>query len=477
MRHLRLSAQLYTLVVGLLSLSVVLGVSGLLGMQKTTRGLETVYNDRVVPLQQLKTISDDYAVFIIDAVNKANAGRLTGREAAAGVDQANRRIKENWSKYMATTLTSEEQRLAAEAEQLFVPADAAVSRLQGRLTASAGDLTGTLGDVDGPLYDVIDPVTTKITELVDLQLSVARAEYAAATGRYRLVFGLSLGMLIAGVVLGTVAGTILVRRLTGALESVALTLHAGADQTASAAGQVATASQTLAQGTSEQAASLEQTSASLEEIASRTRLNVENTQEAKGVASRARKSAEDGAQDVRDLNAAMADIKSSGDSIATIIKTIDEIAFQTNILALNAAVEAARAGESGKGFAVVAEEVRVLAQRSAQAANETTGRIQDSIGRSGRGVELTDRVAHRLNDILAEVRRVDELVAAITEANREQSEGLNQLNSVVGLMDSTTQSNAASAEESASAAEELSAQAHSLRSSVVALRSLIDGGA
>ncbi len=476
MRHLKLSAQLFTLVAGLVALSVVLGVSGLLGMQKTTRGLETVYNDRVVPLQQLKTISDDYAVFIIDAVNKANAGRLTGREAAAGVEQANRRIKDNWSKYMATTLTTEEQRLAAEAEQLFGPADAAVGRLQSRLTASGGDLTGTLGDVDGPLYDVIDPVTSKITELVDLQLHVARAEYESASARYRLVSRLSLGMLIAGVVLGTVAGWIMVRRLSGALESVATTLHAGADQTASAADQVSTASQTLAQGTSDQAASLEQTSASLEEIASRTRLNAENAQEAKGVASRARHSAEEGAQDVRDLNAAMADIKSSSDSIATIIKTIDEIAFQTNILALNAAVEAARAGESGKGFAVVAEEVRVLAQRSAQAASETAGRIQDSIGRSGRGVELSERVAHRLNDILEEVRRVDELVASISAANQAQSEGLTQLNAVVGLMDSTTQSNAASAEESASAAEELSAQAQSLRASVVTLRTLIDGG-
>jgi methyl-accepting chemotaxis protein len=118
--------------------------------------------------------------------------------------------------------------------------------------------------------------------------------------------------------------------------------------------------------------SLEQTSASLEEIASRTRLNAENAQEAKGVASRARHSAEEGAQDVRDLNVAMADIKSSSDSIATIIKTIDEIAFQTNILALNAAVEAARAGESGKGFAVAGSPR--LAQRSA--CRERNGRHQ-----------------------------------------------------------------------------------------------------
>jgi methyl-accepting chemotaxis protein len=231
----------------------------------------------------------------------------------------------------------------------------------------------------------------------------------------------------------------------------------------------------LAEGASEQAASLEETSASLEEMSSMTKRNADSALAAKELTGQTRAAAECGARDMQEMNDAMAAIKTSGDNIAKIIKTIDEIAFQTNILALNAAVEAARAGEAGMGFAVVADEVRNLAQRSAQAAKETAEKIEDSIGKSHRGVQISGKVAGGLQEIVAKARKVDELVAEIAAASREQNEGISQVNAAIGEMDKVTQNNAASAEESASASEELNAQAATLKDSVGELLKLVDG--
>jgi methyl-accepting chemotaxis protein len=168
-------------------------------------------------------------------------------------------------------------------------------------------------------------------------------------------------------------------------------------------------------------------------------------------------------------------IKVSSDDIAKIIKTIDEIAFQTNILALNAAVEAARAGEAGMGFAVVADEVRNLAQRCAQAAKETSGKIEGAIVKTGQGVDITGKVASALNEIVSKVRQVDELVTEVAGASREQTDGIAQINVAVGQMDKVTQSNAATAEESAAAAEELNSQAEVMKQSVAELLRLVGG--
>jgi methyl-accepting chemotaxis protein len=172
---------------------------------------------------------------------------------------------------------------------------------------------------------------------------------------------------------------------------------------------------------------------------------------------------------------AMDAIKASSDDIAKIIKTIDEIAFQTNILALNAAVEAARAGEAGAGFAVVADEVRNLAQRCAQAAKETAAKIEDSVQKSSNGVEISSKVAKSLEDIVGKARQVDELAGEVASASAEQSQGIEQVNTAVSQMDKVTQSNAANAEESASAAEELNAQAESLKEAVNNLLTMVDG--
>jgi methyl-accepting chemotaxis protein len=298
---------------------------------------------------------------------------------------------------------------------------------------------------------------------------------AASEKAMSLANTMTMVLTIIGISLGVIFSIIIVKGISRVLNNVAGSLDDGSNQVVSAAGQVSASSQTLAEGASEQAASLEETSSSLEEMSSMTKRNAENALKANDLAKQARSAADTGASDMQAMSAAMEAIKVSSNDIAKIIKTIDEIAFQTNILALNAAVEAARAGEAGMGFAVVADEVRNLAQRSAQAAKETANKIEGAIGKSAQGVEISNKVAQRLNEIVTKIRQVDELVSEVAGASREQTQGITQVNTAVGQMDKVTQSNAASAEESAAAAEELNAQAVAMKESVAELLQLVGG--
>jgi methyl-accepting chemotaxis protein len=213
----------------------------------------------------------------------------------------------------------------------------------------------------------------------------------------------------------------------------------------------------------------------LEEIATVTKRNAENAHQAKESSHAARLAAESGLADMEVMINAMSEIHKSGDKIAKIIRTIDEIAFQTNILALNAAVEAARAGEAGLGFAVVADEVRNLARRSADAAKETAEIIEESIVKSRAGSEISRQVSEGLSNIVSKAREVDDIVAQISLASQEQSQGVSLINTSVNQLDTVTQSNAAAAEQSASASEELGSQAALLHEMVAELRAMVTG--
>ena len=298
-------------------------------------------------------------------------------------------------------------------------------------------------------------------------------ESNASNSRLGQASGVMMGGLCGALLLGVIVAWFIIRGSSSVLLAVAHALHDGSHQVVAAAGQVSSASQSLAEGASEQAASIEETGSSLEEVASMTKRNAENAKKANELARQARTAAERGSTDMASMNGAMEAIKVSSDDIAKIIKTIDEIAFQTNILALNAAVEAARAGEAGMGFAVVADEVRNLAQRSAQAAKETAEKIEGAISKTGLGVELSRKVGDALNDIVNKARQVDELAAEVASSSSEQMQGITQINLAVGQVDKVTQANAANAEESAAAAEELNAQAESMKNSVRELLALV----
>ena len=232
-----------------------------------------------------------------------------------------------------------------------------------------------------------------------------------------------------------------------------------AQEVTSASAEISGSTTDLSQRTEEQAASLEETSASMEEIAATVKKNAENAQQANQSTAKARNIADRSGKVVADAVAAMAQIETSSGKIADIIGVIDEIARQTNLLALNAAVEAARAGDAGRGFAVVASEVRMLAQRSSQAAKDIKDLITNSSGQVQQGVELVSKTGSALDEIAAAIKEVAELVSDIAGASLEQSNGVDQVNKALTQMDEVTQRNAALVEENAATAKTLEQQA------------------
>jgi methyl-accepting chemotaxis protein len=206
-----------------------------------------------------------------------------------------------------------------------------------------------------------------------------------------------------------------------------------------------------------------------------TKQNSDNSRQANAMAVETRSAVERSREAMTRMGDAINKIKGSSDQTAKIIKTIDEIAFQTNLLALNAAVEAARAGDAGKGFAVVAEEVRNLAQRSAEAAKNTAALIEESQQNANNGVAVSSEVGGILSQIVESVQKLAQLIGEVSAASEEQSKGIEQIGTAVTQMDKLTQSNAANAEESASASEELAAQAKELGDMVQVLVGIVKG--
>jgi len=238
------------------------------------------------------------------------------------------------------------------------------------------------------------------------------------------------------------------------------------EQVATGADQVANSSQMSSQGAMEQASSIEEITASITQLTEQTRENSENAVMANDLSSNAKLNANEGETKMSSMMKAMGDIKQSSENIHNIIKVIDDIAFQTNILALNAAVEAARAGEHGKGFAVVAEEVRNLAARSAQAVQETTELIEESISNVNYGNQTAAQTSKALSSIVEEIDKVSMIVNNISKASSEQTFALEQINEGVNQISTVTQMNSATAEESASASQQMSSQATVLREKI-----------
>ncbi len=249
-----------------------------------------------------------------------------------------------------------------------------------------------------------------------------------------------------------------------------------ATEVTSASAEISTSTTDLSQRTEEQAASLEETSASMEQISATVKKNAENAHQAQTFANETNMVAERGGSVVGAAVNAMARIEESSRKISDIIGVIDEIARQTNLLALNAAVEAARAGEAGRGFAVVASEVRTLAQRSSQAAKDIKGLIVNSGNQVKDGVELVNKAGQSLNEIVASIKKVTDIVADIANASMEQATGLEQINKALAQMDEVTQQNSALVEENAATAKTLEHQAKSMDERVATFRLRAAGG-
>ncbi len=409
----------------------------------------------------------------------ANSFMLTSRldfadaakKSIAGVSEAIVKMQQDQEELVKLDASLKDENKDALLKSLAVAAGAYASALNDIIAAKQernGLITGQLNRIAPQFTAALVKVKDSVAEFQASLEDRMRTEQRRNEIQVLTFTG-------AGGLIGIFAAWFVIRSITRPISTIADQLAAESAQTHAAALKVAEVSTQMSDGASRQAASLEESSASLHEMASMTQRNSEGAQSAKGLAAEARATADAGARDMAAMRSAMGAIQSSSTEISKIIKTIDEIAFQTNILALNAAVEAARAGEAGAGFAVVAEEVRNLAQRSAQAAKETAAKIADASAKSEQGAHISSQVAASLDSIVQKIRQLDEMVGSIAQASHEQSEGIGQLNHAVAGMDQITQANAALAQQSATSAEELQGQSAQVRAAVEELMRMVHG--
>jgi methyl-accepting chemotaxis protein len=506
MKTLKISTRL-TLVMGLMAtLMMAIGGTGLYGIWASNVALQTVYQDHSVPAVDLSevaylTVSNrlELATAVLNptAENKAKAADQVAANAA--------RITELWKAYMATRLNAEEALLGkqfAAQRELFLQN----GLVPGIAALRAGDTQRAqhlLTEVMPPLHATM---RTTLLALVKLQLHEAQTEYLHAVSRFetiRLISALAMALGLAGAAaacwllvrginaqLGAEPAEVLaitsaiarndlttpiaVRRGAGhsvmagmasmqqALVQVVGQVRSSSESIATSSAQIASGNQDLSQRTEQQSSNLQQTAAAMEQLTTTVKQNSDTARQANQLATSASAAAVAGGEVVGQVVATMEEIATSSRKIADIIGVIDGIAFQTNILALNAAVEAARAGEQGRGFAVVAAEVRSLAQRSAGAAKEIKNLISASVDKVEVGTQLVDNAGKSMDNIVAQVKRVTDLIAEISAASTEQTQGIGQVGDAVAQLDQTTQQNAALVEQSAAAAESMRQQAATL---------------
>ncbi|OGB71458.1 MAG: chemotaxis protein [Burkholderiales bacterium RIFOXYC12_FULL_65_23] len=510
--NLKISLRLALLLALLSLLIATVGMLGLSGMQQTNQGLNSVYQDRVVPLQQLKQVADLYAVDVVDTAHKVRDGALTAAQGVRIIQRAREQIRQHWTDYLGTEMIAEENRLVQQFEQRRTVADAAVATLETLL--QAGDLEAIRQFAAREMYPALDPLQGVLGSLVQLQLDTARTVYEhveAVHARTRLWIGFAIGTCV---LLSIGLGTLVTRSITHQLGaephdavklaqsvaqgdlSVSIDLRAadqdslmaqlqqmqqslsrlvsimrqGSESVATASAQIAQGNHDLSARTEQQASAIEQTAASMEQLTAAVRHNAAHASAASQLANEASGVARHGGKMVGDVVRTMSEINESSRQIADIIGVIDGIAFQTNILALNAAVEAARAGELGRGFAVVAAEVRSLAGRSAEAAREIRQLIGASVARVEAGSALVNHAGTTMTELVSAIQRVSDLMHEISAASKEQSQGVDQVNSAISQMDQTTQQNAALVEEMAAATDSLKAQAGDLVGAVTAFK-------
>jgi methyl-accepting chemotaxis protein len=489
MNSLKITYRLIILVGIMICLLAVLSTFSIRGLGTTAKGMETIYLDRVVPLEDLKIIADLYAINIVDTSHQVRNSNFTWLQGTRNINEAQRVIEEKWEAYLATFLVEDEIRLVKEAKPLLVKANTSIAKLLDIMGKQDMDAL-TQYTID-ELYDAIDPISGKFSELVGVQLTVAKREYDAGQALYQSTLNFTIGLLVFGTLGLILIAIYIIRSITQPLRSMyeaAKNLESGDGdltsripnfgnnelgetsaafngfieklqnllievkgsiyQIADSAEQVTSTSQILSSSSNQLASSVEETSSSLEEMNSSIAQNTENAKMTEAIATQSANEAGEGGAAVSETVKAMAEI-------ADKISIIEDIAYKTNLLALNAAIEAARAGEHGKGFAVVADEVRKLAERSQSSAQEISNL-------AGNSVKVAERAGGLLDSMVPNIRKTADLVQEITSASSEQAQGVNEVNSAMNQLDQVAQQNASASEQLSSTAQLVSDQSSAI---------------
>lgn len=483
-------------------LLLVVGAVGVSGIGKTKNALQSVYEDRAVPLENLG--------LVIDMVNRVHAHAVivsysTDPQVIKDAKSASVALDVDIEKLLATYPTAH---LATDEKALLEAFDTQWKTYQESRNLSLQRALD--GSVDGAWNNTFKDAAPKFAQtretlfkLIQLQGQMAKQEFLASESRYTSVLWTVLATIGLGLVVVGWFGWTLVRGLVHSLaqamnaaksvsqgdlshsfdvqgqDEVAQLLHALSDMQTSlvkvvsavrhgaegvdvASGEIAAGNRDLSARTEAQAGAIEETAASMEELSATVKQNADSANEASRLARTASTVAVKGGEVVSQVVETMKHINESSKRIVDIIGVIDSIAFQTNILALNAAVEAARAGDQGRGFAVVASEVRSLAGRSAEAAKEIKSLIGVSVDRVAQGTVLVDQAGLTMSEVVASIRRVTDLIGEISSASNEQSLGVSQVGDAVNHMDQATQQNAHLVEEMSNAAGAMAHMAHEL---------------
>jgi methyl-accepting chemotaxis protein-1 (serine sensor receptor) len=518
LQSLKIGPRLILFGAALLLLMVALSAVAFVATDRMYQRASLLYANNVLSLKQLNEINrltQRNRVLVMDALLDPTPENIQARNTELVANA--QRFVQIWAQYSAGPKTDAER----QAEAAFDTAKQAYMRqaIQPVMEALlAGQREPAYAIYQARYTDLARPIARTLDALVELETTQAREQYEAINATNQAVNALLIGGVLLGLLLGGLLSWAIARSITRPLQQalqVAETVasgdlgsrieatghdetaqllralatmntslarlvgqvHRSADSIDAGASEIASGNADLSQRTEQQASSLEQTAASMEQLTATVKQNAETARAASQIAAGASAAAEQGGAVVGQVVGTMREISASSQKIADIIGVIDGIAFQTNILALNAAVEAARAGEQGRGFAVVASEVRSLAGRSAEAAKEIRVLIGSSAQRVEQGTQQVAQAGQSVGEIVIQVKRVTDLIAEISAASNEQSEGIGQIGQAVQQLDHTTQQNAALVEQSAAASESLRAQAEQLIALVGQFKLGADGAA
>ena len=473
MNNIKISIKLITLVILTSSIIVLIGLYGVSNLARVNKGVVSMYNDRIVPLQRLKTVSDCFAVDIVDVSHKIRSGQTSWRKGASAIQGAMRTISTEWTAFMGTEMSPDEKRMADDTELKMKEIKDVISELEEILDME--DTVKLEAFINEKLYQNITPFSAKITFLTELKLTEADKIMKESDKVYVTAEQNSYILIIVGVLLAIILSVIIITGINSGLKQANKALSKlsqgfldikiqdmGRDEIGvmmknlrlmidklketisfvrDSADNIASASQQLSQGSSEQASSTEEVSSSMEQMSANIQQNTDNAQQTERIAVKATSDIEEGSSNVNETVDSMK-------LIADKISIIGEIARKTDLLAINAAVEAARANENGRGFAVVASEIRKLAENTQKAAKEI-----DEVSKSSvRVAELSGKL---LADIVPDIQNTSRLVQEISAASIEQNSGTNQINSAIQQLNQVTQQNAAASEELSSQADKM----------------------